>query len=281
MRALIVGIDSSIGQALAHSLEKMNWLVSGTSRRPENRPRVYHLDLETMEGSKNLPECDHLFLCAALTNFSACRENPLLARKVNVDGPKALIERFSPTGTHIVLLSTSAVFDGSLPRQKAEDTPNPTTEYGRTKTEAEKVLLSINQQSAILRLTKVLSPKMPLFSGWVESLKKGNFISAFYNMFLAPITLDDAVESIIALAIQKRSGIFQASATEDISYLEAALYLAKKLVVDSSLVVGMSAEDKTIPSKERPRFTCLEVNLPKSSKMKESITPFNSIDYIL
>lgn len=280
MQALIVGVDSGIGKALAHALREMKWQVSGTSRHPDDRPGVHYLDLETLEGLGDLPECNHLFLCGAVTKFSICREDPVRARRINVDAPVEIVQKFSSKGAHAVFLSTSAVFDGSSPRQKAENVPMPTSEYGQLKADAERILLSMFPEIAVLRLTKVLAPGAILFSNWMAALGEKKEIKAFYDLSMAPITLDDAVESLIAVASQSQNGLFQNSASVDITYFDAALHIAQRLGIDQSLVIGTSSEEVGIPWGERPRYTSLDSSRLEGLMGRIAKHPYRAIDRI-
>lgn len=278
---MIVGGDSGIGKALALVLMEKGWRVSSTSRHPGGRPGFHYLDLETLKGMEDLPPCDHLFLCAAMTKLSACREAPARARKINVEAPVEVIRNASSRGAHAIFLSTSAVFDGTMPRQRAETLPTPSSEYGSLKAEAERILLSTVPESAVLRLTKVLAPGATVLSSWVRSLKNGEKISAFYDMFMAPITPDDVVDPLIAMAVQRTGGIVQTSASEDISYFDAARYLAKRLGVDRSLVAESSAVDARIPAGERPRYTSLDTRRLDALRNRKANPPSLALDRMI
>ena len=258
-RALIVGIDSLIGHALSDTLLDLGWKVDGTSRRiTEKQSNVYPFDLSRLDRIEKLPPCDHIFLCAAMTKYSDCRKDPELARIINVEAPVSLARHFSVMGSHVVFLSTSAVFDGTIPLRSPDSPICPVTDYGRTKAEAEKLLMKTNGAVGILRLSKVLVASNPLFKRWISSLRAGEKIFPFYDMFMAPITLDLVVDMLVRIALLNCTGIYQISALEDVSYYDGALYLAARILADTSLVIGQSALEKMIPSEELPRFTGLD-----------------------
>lgn len=259
MRALIIGIDSLIGRALGEKLTELGWKVWGTSRRiTEKSGNIYPLDLNRLEWIEKLPPSDYLFLCAATTKYSECRMNPELSWKINVDAPLTLAHHFSTMGSHIIFLSSNAVFDGSIPFRPIDSPLSPITCYGRTKAEAEKLLMSSIAAVGILRLTKVFHPGDPLFSKWIFSLRTGNKIFPFDDMFMSPIRLDLVIDILLHIALANGTGVYQASASEDISYYDAGVYLARQIMVDMSLVARESGKEHMIPSEELPRFTTLE-----------------------
>lgn len=282
MRALIIGVDGKIGRALEERLTRLGWEVMGTSRRPEQRKKVWYFDLEHLKGLEDLPSCDHLFICAAMTKHADCQNNPEQARRINVDAPIAITRHFSPCGTHIVFLSTNAVFNGTVPQELSDSETAPTSFYGRSKADAEKELLKIAGSSlSILRMTKVLSSDQQLFIEWISSLRSSKEVHAFYNMSMAPITLEHVIDGLVAIASTRSTGIFQASASYDISYFEAAQYFARRIGADPFLVIRKSATDNGIPPVENPRFTSLDTSrLTGLLGRQNTNEPFEAMDRV-
>src|SRR4051812_45824657 len=92
---------------------------------------------------------DLLIHCAALSKSAACEKQPELARRVNVELTQKLCEfaRDMP----LIFFSTDLVFDGTKGNYTENDTVNPLTVYGRTKADAERIVLS-NPRHAVIRL---------------------------------------------------------------------------------------------------------------------------------
>src|SRR5262245_27293597 len=97
MRAMVIGADGTIGRALVAALVDGDADVIATSRRPGAlaRGQIYldflAPDLEAMP----LPRADVAFFCAAITGFTACRQNGVLAHRINVAVPSALAYRLA------------------------------------------------------------------------------------------------------------------------------------------------------------------------------------------
>jgi len=110
MSTLIIGADSAIGHALMLALRQGGEVVHATSRRPEASAQGYiHLDLAQSDLDRTpLPFVDVVFICAAMTGFSACQANPALARRINTQAPVALAKRLGADGAHSIFLSTNA-----------------------------------------------------------------------------------------------------------------------------------------------------------------------------
>ena len=259
--ALIVGIDSLIGAALADALIARGTVVIGTTRRarsgmPGSRMA---LDLAAPDAGKaELPSVDVAVVCAAMAQFADCRERPELARRVNVSAPAALAARLVRNGARVVLLSTSAVFDCRSPRVPAEQRTSPKTAYGALKAEAEAAILALGPRACVLRLTKVMAPAMPLFVDWIGALRRNEPIEAFDDLTFSPIAMHDVLTALLAVLADGADGIYQVSGAQDISYAEAARHLARRIGARPDLVRAVRAVDRGIPESEVTRYTSLD-----------------------
>jgi dTDP-4-dehydrorhamnose reductase len=260
MRALVVGADALVGRALAEALRTRGDEVVGTTRRAERvvLGETMLLDLAAPEPViADLPDADVAFLCAAMTRFADCRASPELAERVNFRAPVALAAQLLDRGTRPILLSTSAVLDGQAPKMAADRPRLGKSAYGRWKGEAESAILGLDENATVVRLTKILTPGMPLFETWLRALKAGSAISAFDGHRIAPIELHHAVEALLATADRGNGGIYQVSGAEDVSYHEIACHLAKRIGALPSLVQAASAAD-TLPLEEITAHTSLD-----------------------
>jgi dTDP-4-dehydrorhamnose reductase len=262
MRALVLGADSGIGEALGEALAQRGDRVYGTTRRQERVAEdVLYLDLDQPESAvSSWPEVDVAFICAAVTRFSDCRIQPERARRVNVTTPVAMSAHLAERGTRIIFLSTSAVLDCRAPRMQAIRSRAPTSAYGRLKAEAEAALLAIGPPATVLRLTKVLTPGMKLFADWIDALIHGNPVRAFSDLRFSPIALEHVVQALLVIADHRQAGIFQVSGASDISYADAAFHIARRLGVSDHLVEVCSAIDHGIPPEEITAYTSLETD---------------------
>lgn len=257
---LIIGINSAIGQAFAKALVERGDIVHGTTRREpaiSSYPSVF-LDLAAPDAMRTaLPAADVAVFCAAMARFADCRAEPGRAHHVNVEAPVALARRLLDRGTRVVLLSTGAVFDGRRPRRHADEPTCPTSAYGRLKVEAEAQFLALGSAASVLRLSKVLTPQLPLFSGWLSAFSQNQRVQAFTDLHFCPLPMADVVGALLAL-ISDGGGIYQASGSDDIAYSEAARHLARRNGADPRLVDPRCAADHGIPSEEILRYTSLD-----------------------
>jgi dTDP-4-dehydrorhamnose reductase len=257
VNVLLVGGDALIGGALASALDARGDRVVRTTRRtPTPGDGWMALDLLTPLPSR-LPACEVAFFCAAVAGFKACRNAPQLSAQVNVSASSALAARLVANGARVVLLSTSAVFDCAEPRMRADRPYAPRGVYGAQKAAAERAFLSLGAAASVLRLAKVLTRGDPRILEWTNALREGRAVDAFHDHRISPLTLDDAVAALVALADAAASGIYQASAVDDWSYADLATELARQLAVPQTLVRACSAVGR-IPDDEITPYTSLD-----------------------
>jgi dTDP-4-dehydrorhamnose reductase len=255
MRCLIVGADGSIGSALALALGRRGHDAVTTTRRA--RAAAHHsISLDLADPLPDLPEVDVAVICAAMTRLEDCRRNPDLARRVNVTAPLELSRSLIRGGSRVILLSTAAVFDGNRAHVEESARPMPRSAYGRLKAEAEARLLDLGPLASVLRLTKVLMPNAGILSEWIAQLGEGRTVRALSDRRLAPLTVAHAVHAITALIEHGEGGIYHASGAADLSYAEAARFLARRIGVGSDRVEAVRAADEH--ESELMPFTSLE-----------------------
>jgi len=274
----VIGSDGMIGRALKRALDQQGERVYGTSRRGEDLTQhVVALDLIDESSWGALPSVDVAFFCAAVTSFAECRADPDRARAINVEGPSRLAESLVSRGSRVVLLSTSAVFDWTRPTVPEDCAPCPTSLYGTLKAEAELRFLQLGDRASIVRFGKVLHPELSLFKNWLKALSAGESVVAFSDLYMAPVSVEQAVQALISVGLAG-AGIFQLSGASDISYFEAARHLALRLGRDAALVKEGKAVDFGVPKAEITRYSSLESRRIEELTGRLAPDPFSAIE---
>ncbi len=261
-RWLIVGSSGHIGRALTEWSHQCGMSLVLTARDGSRAiAGALPLDLATDVAGWLPPDgITVAFLLAAVTSLEQCRNHPIDSRRVNVDGTLALARVLHERGSHLVFPSTNLVFDGAVPQCRADEPVCPLTEYGRQKADVERELLAWGERVCVVRLTKVITPDMPLLAGWVRALRDGEVIHPFADMVMAPVPVGFTTRVLAAVAQERLSGIVQVSAERDITYSAAARHLARCLGVDDGLVQPVRAQDAGVVPEARPRHTALDVS---------------------
>lgn len=203
----------------------------------------HRLDLTAATDTWQLPERPALaFLCAAVTGLDACANDPEGSRRVNVDASCELARQLAGRGAFVVFLSTSAVFDGQTPLPGPETPPSPSSEYGRQKAAAERAIALLGERVAIVRPTKVLSADLPLIAGWAERLARGDSVSAYADLPLAPVTEDFIAAGLARIGAAARPGIWHLSASSDVSYADVCRTIAAAMELPPARVRATRGE---------------------------------------
>jgi dTDP-4-dehydrorhamnose reductase len=278
---LIIGADGAIGRGLLQPLRERGHVAIGTSRRTDgaHRPQTVYLDLAANELA-SYPDADCAVICAAMSRFEDCRNQPDLAHRINVAKPLEIAQKLLSKGGRVLLLSTSAVFDCLAPLRNADDKRMPRSAYGRLKAEAEIRLLDMGRGASALRLTKVLRPSTGVLAQWIDTLAAGRTVTAFDDHRFCPLPLEAVIAAIIAIIESGESGLFQVSGASDVSYLEAAHYLAECLGQSKDHVIGVPAETAAISGDEVTPYTSLDTHRLTTMTGFVPPEPFDVLDAV-
>jgi dTDP-4-dehydrorhamnose reductase len=246
LEIFIVGGDSMLGSALAAAASARGFPFKCSSRRPG---ADWSIDLASDPFEWKIPRTSsHAVICAATTGLQECENDPRGTAAINVKATISLAGLLAERGMQIVFLSSSRVFPPHFEYPSEATPPEPVTEYGRQKLAVEKHLLSHLPSAKIIRLAKVVSPSLPLLGIWSRSLDRRETVNAFSDLFLSPVSLPEAANAILKIAVSFPSpGIFHISATDAISYRDLARSLAVRLNANPDLVVGTSSPAPNTP----------------------------------
>jgi dTDP-4-dehydrorhamnose reductase len=108
---------------------------------------------------ENAPADAIVLNAAAYTAVDKAESEPVLARAINTDAPRAMAEACAHRGLPLIHISTDYVFDGcnDVPYRESDPT-NPQGVYGQTKLDGELAVLAAHPLSIILRTSWVYSP---------------------------------------------------------------------------------------------------------------------------
>lgn len=148
MRVFIIGASGFLGSMLFNELSQQGYSVSGSYFSRPSHDLVY-LDVCDRARITKVYERirpDILIDCGGITRPDICEKEQERAYRVNVIGVTNLMEICN---CKIIYFSTDYVFDGSKGHYIETDQPNPINYYGQTKLEAEKIVLSKNENSVV------------------------------------------------------------------------------------------------------------------------------------
>jgi len=273
-KILIIGGSGLVGSTLAeYALPRFDiHLTNNTNEIIQKKMPVTKIDL--LKDSRALIELvkrfrpDIVIHTAAFASIDFCEINPHMADILHVDITKLIAHICNDIGSKLIYFSTDAVFDGSLNKKYLEsDTPNPISHYGKTKLQAEDIILNASNHNVVLRTTVIYGwNKRSRFTNWVlETLKNKKTVDAFTDQHNTPTLVDDLAKSILKIIDLKIAGLYHATGKTCLSRYDFALHLAARFGFDKNLVKPTLSSEKKQKA-ARPVNGCLD-----SQKLEKTI----------
>ena len=217
-RAIITGAAGLIGQYLVKTASRWvpGWDVRGLSRTDLELTDRLKVDARIRALNPDL-----LIHCAALSRTKACEHDPDQARRDNVEvtAHLAQLSRNIP----FIFLSSGEVFDGKIGWYRETDEPNPINVYGRTKLDAERVVLQ-NPQHTVVRIVLTAGTSQYGDRSFVEDMcqaaKAGKDVTLYADEFRCPLPAGVIARAIWELVDRKQPGLYHLGGSERLSRWE-------------------------------------------------------------
>ncbi len=185
---------------------------------------------------------DVVIHCAAMTNVDLCEKDQDLAQAVNVGSVSKLLEamRIKSTNTKLFFISSDAVKAEGQPMAIESCRTMPLNFYGQTKLDAEKLILTSNLQSTVIRTTIVGSKKhlgqSSFVDGIIERTKNKEKSHLFTDAIFTPIScmrLTETIQKILFLTLPK---ILHIAGAEAVSKYDFGTRLLEEMGLSSDFV---------------------------------------------
>jgi dTDP-4-dehydrorhamnose reductase len=272
MRLLLTGASGQLGAYLLRELAQGQHDVTAWSGTGSSSLFGFPLQPVWLESRDAMARAirqarpDAILHTAALASVARCLEDPTAARLVNVQGTQFLTELAGAKNARLILVSTDLVFDGERGNYRETDPPAPLSVYGKTKREAEQVVLA-RPGHAVVRLSLLFGPTLTgrpsFFDTQWAALQSGKPLALFEDEWRTPLSLARAARALIAVAESDFTGLIHIGGPERMSRLEMGQRLAKFLHLDPAPIVACRREASPVPE-PRPRDTSLNASLWRS-----------------
>ena len=175
---------------------------------------------------------------AAMASHEACETDPDAARLVNTTAPEALARAAARAGSRFVLISTDAVFDGSRGHYREDDTPNPTSVYGRTKVEAEQAVLVATDALVVRTNFFGWSPtgRRSILEFFVNSLSTGQQARGFTDFTTSSAYVQVLAEALWDLVAVDASGSVHVTSPDAMTKYAFGVAVAEEFGLDADLI---------------------------------------------
>ena len=159
--------------------------------------------------------------CAALSRTKDCEQDPEQARCINVEATAHLAQLSQDIP--FIFLSSGEVFDGKTGWYVETDEPNPINVYGKTKLEAERVVLQ-NPRHTVVRIVLTAGTSQNGDRSFVEDMcrtaKAGKNVTLYADEFRCPVPAGVIARVIWELVDRKQPGLYHLGGSERLSRWE-------------------------------------------------------------
>lgn len=233
-RLLVTGATGLLGSALVREASAA-YDVYGLARRPSLVELPCHpvavdlVDASAVRHAVDEIVPDVVIHAAALAYVDQCQQNPGLAHAVNVTATGNLVEALRHLHCPFVFISSDSVFDGVRGDYDEDDRPAPLNVYGRTKVDAEQLLLS-ERPSALIARTNFYGwnalPKLDLAEWMLDTLKGQGSLRGFLDVRISPLFTVHLARLLLELVSVGARGILNVASSEACTKYEFARRLA-------------------------------------------------------
>lgn len=193
--------------------------------------RVYDLPEFDITDAGHLQQAvdaaDVVINCAAYTNVDGAEKESTLAHRINGEAVGRLGELARKGGRWVLHFSTDFVFDGRLDRPYAEsDTPNPISQYGKSKLAGERLLAASGCSHCTLRLEWTYGPNGNNFiTKLIRRADTGGTISVVNDQVGAPTATSEVARVVQAIVAKRPGGVYHLAAGGYASRYDVAAFV--------------------------------------------------------
>jgi len=216
---------------------------------------------------------DAIINCSAISSPDSVNESPRESHALNVVATARLAEIAAHLGARFLHVSSDMIFDGTQSPYRSTDAPNPMSEYGRQKLEAEKrVLAAADENLVVLRVTLLngnspsgmRSPHERILNG----LATGVPPILFDDEIRQPSSAGNVAETIVELLERSNlNGLFHWAGSEEVSRYELGLRILDRFGFSPERITRASLKDAPDEIGNRPACLAFELN-PLAGKLK-------------
>jgi dTDP-4-dehydrorhamnose reductase len=223
---LVTGASGYLGRALLASSEPPVIATRVSSAEPAG-PALQWLRVDVRDAAA--VESVFARVRPAAVIHTAYRQQGPDAWDTNVAGSANVAAAAAHTGVRLIHVSTDVVFDGTAERPyREDDEPNPLTDYGRSKLEAEREVLTAEPNALVVRTSLMVggAEPGPHERAVLAAVAGESDMEFFEDEWRSPVLVDDLAAALVELAHRSDSGVLHVAGPEAVSRLELARTIA-------------------------------------------------------
>jgi dTDP-4-dehydrorhamnose reductase len=230
-KVLLIGANSFVAKRIAEYFKDKYELI-GTYHNNKNPALAQQLQLDITKKheveqvlKKAKPEV--IIITAAISSTSEAEDKTL---EVNVNGTSNIVNavKEQKLDSKIIFFSSDQVFDGKKGFYRETDKPNPINAYGKSKLEAEKIVITC-ENHLILRCSLICGAQRgdERENFVIKFINSGKKMQVFKNAYRSPVYVKD-IPRVIDLLIQKNAvRIVNLGGDQYLNYMEMAAKIEK------------------------------------------------------
>ena len=186
---------------------------------------------------------------AGFSNVDACEADPAAATRINATLAGTVAAVLARNAIPLVHISTDHIFSGGRMNYTEDCPPEPINAYARTKLQGEQAVAAAHPAALIVRTNFFGwgTRQRKSFSDWlIDTLRAGQSLRAFEDVFVTPILIDRLALAVHALAGRGAAGIVNVAGDERVSKLDFAVCLAQAFGLPANLVIRSSVADVSL-----------------------------------
>lgn len=264
---LITGANGLLGQKLVQKLSRrdaVHLIATGTgpNRNSLDEGYVYEqMDITKPEQVREIfvkYEPTEIINTAAMTNVDQCEKEQEACWALNTTAVETQVALCKEFETRMVHISTDFIFDGEAGPYTEKATPNPLSWYGKSKLEAEKIIVNSGVPYSIARTMLVFGVVADMsrsnFVLWAKkSLEEGKPINVVNDQWRCPTLAEDLAEGVVLMTMKDKQGIYNISGPDMHSIYDMVQLVADHWKLDKSLITAVDSASLNQPAKRPPK----------------------------
>jgi dTDP-4-dehydrorhamnose reductase len=251
---LITGATGTLGRAFARICE-----TRGLSFRLLSRGEMDIADASSVEKALAAYDPWAIVNAAGYVRVDEAEREAEKCLRENALGPKTLARLCARHGAKLVTFSSDLVFDGRARVPYVESAAvSPLNVYGRSKSEAEREVLSVLPDALVIRTSAFfgLWDEYNFVTIALRALASGKKFRAASDAIISPTFVPDLVHAALDLLIDNERGIWHLANQGETSWADLARRAAEAAGLDASLVEACLTESLSLPA-PRPLYSAL------------------------
>lgn len=262
---LVTGGTGLLGKGLEETMSS-GWRVVSLHQRDykveNSKSRHLVLDIRDKRAVDRLfakNSFDAVVHAAGIASVDYVEKHFAESLESNIVGTLNVTSACRRAGTHLIYVSTNAVFDGKKAPYREDDPVNPVNKYGGLKVECERLVRDTLEHWTIVRpilmygWNHVVTRPNP--ATWIyEKLMRGETVSMVNDVWENPLYNISCGHALWAAIRKRPSGVFHLAGKDSVNRYQFAKEVARTFGLDASLVKSVTS--KAFPGiAARPRNT--------------------------